>query len=1807
VADELPDLEDLLRALWHAGFQVDARLWQELRQLLQHDAPDAARFRAAVVHLVATDDESARRAQRIVDAWFVACRIERPDVAGVDDNEKLPTDTKDSKPSETTRSTDNIGPGPKGRTPGSLEPETSSWWPYAALIGLVGILVFVGLHSVFPNPCEGDDTPETGTHVDSDTVNPCDDLRAPVVEARVVEQEASTDVVVEVFTPIDEVVGVWAASVPAQPGPALVDDPRPPSDRWTATLSARSLHRVAGPGATSATVPLEVSLAACPERRFDAGSLTLPWVVPDVQRLGLVTVGTRSYAVPEVSMDQGRAPATDWAWVLAGLTLLAAAFGTWWQRQSRRHARLYLAEPPPLDPDGPAFAVPGAAATPQRFLTPQEAEDLALAVGRVDEARASRHFDVPGSIRATARAVLPTPRFYPRRRLCQIVLSPDTHGSAVTHRLAMELEVALTARGVAVTRRPHATTPPVRALLAEGDVVLCVVDGNAWARRLRVGLRRAERLALQPDTAGQVVVIHVGAEVERRELAALLRPLDLDVVAPEQLTAWLAGKPVDGAAPTRARGLDEIWQWAACVALLPAPVDPLHALDLRRELGLPGTAFDVRLLLEESRSPNSIRLPEPTRRRLLARLAAAWHSEGDASSLPARAVQFWKRALIDGDDAWETDNSVRGQHRRVLIGLLELWTAPAAAAQRLHLLRDSLHGRLLRHELQRYGAREARQAEAREAAVRLPMAWEALDDITREQLRRLGFASEGHHLSRQGIASTPLTLLELGGLTLGLLGTLSGLLGTFRAPPDVQVVMPDQLLGQPWVWGPDQDGDRALSLWVGGQLLEVARGNPSTIRWAGAVRQVELPCSQPLDEDATAVILRCGRRGGDVPHPATDLVVLPEGTAREALTAWLLDTGNASAVVWSQSLPTRYRLPGDAQPANGGATELRVYRFGVDERPRRGLEILDLSSMPPALTADLEAGAAPSALPEALRRRVPNTVGWKIASLGAPIRALAAVPGLPLVLVGTRQGTALHGLYGSNVSGDNLGALRLASSDDGRWWAAVGPEAALRSGSLDRFGQNVSTPSIPLDPATEDTANPSLDFDGDVAKVWTDGGSSRWAEGDVLWEGPPRWRWGGELVVEEATGDAAPPSNDRSGPRGTRLDGSEPLTYPALFERVSLAFGDSVPPDAALHAQHGHVARSEKYLVVARDHTIAAARLDRPTEVLAVSTDQLDGITSLAIAPGLSLLFAGDAKGDVYAFDLGLADWWSEVVVPGECGDGVLQRDEQCDDGNLDDRDGCSARCRREACGDGLVTPPEGCDDGNQMAGDGCSPDCREEVCGNGIVDPGEDCDDGNLRAGDGCEPDCSSAPLAVGSLLTNFEAGRTLARRSDGNFEIRVAEVNGRLRLAPRFESDGTVEVEVDLGAAGAATRGLFVNQGRFLVTYEPGAGAVFRVPGSWDGDGTLVAVEPVFRFDRGAAPVGDISFATVTDEPPALLAVNARSRDSELEWYVYRNVGPLLLANRFSVGAGRVTSLRWNAKDRVSLTRIDGTIEVWSLATGALESRTPPRGDFAPPIYFNEDSSVLTPEARAALDTIAVRLLEQPEVTALQIQGHTDERGTMDYNFALAERLAGAVRNYLVQHGVAQERLTTVTFGEERPVDDRHDEQAWFLNRRVEFQANPSGRGPSDAGGRGPLSAKAPPLAWFDIDGQRIVTAKAIAFEDASDTLLEPSYAVLDAVAEVLNEGRISEVTVQAFTDDMASDEANRSLSTRRAQTVVRALSGSIRGKVTLEPVGLGALSELREVERYIQMGDPAEQRVVRVVSLGDGVRFIVERYEP
>ncbi len=101
---------------------------------------------------------------------------------------------------------------------------------------------------------------------------------------------------------------------------------------------------------------------------------------------------------------------------------------------------------------------------------------------------------------------------------------------------------------------------------------------------------------------------------------------------------------------------------------------------------------------------------------------------------------------------------------------------------------------------------------------------------------------------------------------------------------------------------------------------------------------------------------------------------------------------------------------------------------------------------------------------------------------------------------------------------------------------------------------------------------------------------------------------------------------------------------------------------------------------------------------------------------------------------------------------------------------------------------------------------------------------------------------------------------------------------------------------------------------------------------------------------------------------------------------------------------------------------------------------------IYFAFDSSEVAEQDRELVAAHAAVLAANPQVT-VSIEGHGDERGSREYNVGLGDRRAQAVRRMLEFQGVSPSQITTVSYGEEKPAAEGHDESAWSLNRRVEL----------------------------------------------------------------------------------------------------------------------------------------------------------------
>jgi peptidoglycan-associated lipoprotein len=194
-------------------------------------------------------------------------------------------------------------------------------------------------------------------------------------------------------------------------------------------------------------------------------------------------------------------------------------------------------------------------------------------------------------------------------------------------------------------------------------------------------------------------------------------------------------------------------------------------------------------------------------------------------------------------------------------------------------------------------------------------------------------------------------------------------------------------------------------------------------------------------------------------------------------------------------------------------------------------------------------------------------------------------------------------------------------------------------------------------------------------------------------------------------------------------------------------------------------------------------------------------------------------------------------------------------------------------------------------------------------------------------------------------------------------------------------------------------------------------------------------------------------------------------------------LQANPTSVNKGESSTLSWNSTDATQLsidpgvgavtaqgstkvTPTDSTTYTITAtgpggsasATAAVSVNAPPpppapapapEPDFNAEVhdaYFDTDKANIRPDARDAISKSADFLKAHPSIK-VNIEGHCDERGSTEYNLGLGDRRASAVKQYLVSLGVSADRITTVSFGKEKPVCMEHNETCWQQNRRGHF----------------------------------------------------------------------------------------------------------------------------------------------------------------
>ena len=214
------------------------------------------------------------------------------------------------------------------------------------------------------------------------------------------------------------------------------------------------------------------------------------------------------------------------------------------------------------------------------------------------------------------------------------------------------------------------------------------------------------------------------------------------------------------------------------------------------------------------------------------------------------------------------------------------------------------------------------------------------------------------------------------------------------------------------------------------------------------------------------------------------------------------------------------------------------------------------------------------------------------------------------------------------------------------------------------------------------------------------------------------------------------------------------------------------------------------------------------------------------------------------------------------CGNDVVESMEECDDGNTDAGDGCDGGCVIEpGCGNGFISGDEKCDDGNTALGDGCDELCRIETeCGNGSREFTEQCDDGNTIAGDGCGATCRSEGLVV---LEWVPVSATVAAIISGN-DIALLSTNG-----------AQVEFEAYLSGWGQAPSSPTLTAYNFALEPMslPGVNAVPPMPGS-----DLTTPERVGCASEGDCPTslcGSYAAGHCNDTEPAFIRANVCLND--------------------------------------------------------------------------------------------------------------------------------------------------------------------------------------------------------------------------------------------------------------------------------------------------------------------------------------------
>ena len=139
-------------------------------------------------------------------------------------------------------------------------------------------------------------------------------------------------------------------------------------------------------------------------------------------------------------------------------------------------------------------------------------------------------------------------------------------------------------------------------------------------------------------------------------------------------------------------------------------------------------------------------------------------------------------------------------------------------------------------------------------------------------------------------------------------------------------------------------------------------------------------------------------------------------------------------------------------------------------------------------------------------------------------------------------------------------------------------------------------------------------------------------------------------------------------------------------------------------------------------------------------------------------------------------------------------------------------------------------------------------------------------------------------------------------------------------------------------------------------------------------------------------------------------------------------------------------SAKDSVEVT-LDAEATLQLLMDPSRARVTGERIDIQDSVYFETAKDVIQEQSLELLNDVAEVIVAHPELTLIRIEGHTDSRGNADYNRKLSQARADSVRQYLMSQGVSGNRLESIGYGEDKPLDNRNVAEAWEKNRRVDF----------------------------------------------------------------------------------------------------------------------------------------------------------------